>query len=203
MALQAQNRGWHLVAIPQLAVAEVSRLKCAECTTTFFSSDKTRRGMCCSARCYRKPYDRELAASRRVDWDRSDRTCPRCSRVFGPVHSRQTYCDATCQKAARRARERANGTRRNHHRARVRAAGGYYEPVRPTDIFKRDGWRCFCGRLVRRDKKAPHPYAPTLDHIVPVTYGGDHVAENLRTAHFWCNSKRGAGRDEAVQLALI
>jgi hypothetical protein len=35
----------------------------------------------------------------------------------------------------------------------------------------------------------------TLDHIVPVVYGGVRTEENLRLVHRYCNNRRGDGRD--------
>ena len=45
-----------------------------------------------------------------------------------------------------------------------------------------------CGRPVDRSLKFPHPWAATVDHIVPVTRGG-HPSDisNLQLAHFRCN----------------
>lgn len=109
-------------------------------------------------------------------------------------------------KGAQRKRERAKGQRDRHknHRKRVRHYGGNYEPVRPEEIFERDGWKCqICGKAIRRDTKCPHPLSASIDHIIPVSEGGDHVAENLRAAHFGCNTARGTGKNEAVQLALL
>ena len=45
-----------------------------------------------------------------------------------------------------------------------------------------------CGRPVDFDKKFPDPWSATLDHIVPVSKGGDPAAlENLQLAHLQCN----------------
>lgn len=41
----------------------------------------------------------------------------------------------------------------------------------------------------------------TMDHLVPLSKGGDHSWENVALAHRSCNSKRGAGRLPA-QLRL-
>ncbi len=40
-----------------------------------------------------------------------------------------------------------------------------------------------------------------MDHIIPVSKGGAHTRQNLRLAHFLCNSKRGDR--ESGQLLLI
>lgn len=50
-------------------------------------------------------------------------------------------------------------------------------------------------------KAVPHPKAPTIDHLLPVSAGGDDVRANVRLAHFICNSRRGSGG--IVQLALV
>jgi 5-methylcytosine-specific restriction endonuclease McrA len=39
--------------------------------------------------------------------------------------------------------------------------------------------------------------SPSIDHIVPMSRGGDHVEENLQTACFRCNtlkSDKGGGQ---------
>lgn len=38
--------------------------------------------------------------------------------------------------------------------------------------------------------------AMTLDHIIPLSKGGSHTADNLQCAHFMCNSKKGDAMPE-------
>jgi len=103
------------------------------------------------------------------------------------------YCSRRCQRADYKARERL-----------------YFEHCEvesftPEEIFERDGWRCQipgCGRRVKRTAVAPHPLAPTLDHIIPRSEGGDHTRANVRCAHFICNSRRG-NRGGNDQLLLV
>lgn len=89
---------------------------------------------------------------------------------------------------------------RSKRRAQLREA--VVDDVRPEDIFDRDGWRCgICGRKVHRALRAPHPRSASLDHIVPLSAGGAHVAENLQCSHLGCNvRKRHTGPG---QLRLI
>lgn len=47
----------------------------------------------------------------------------------------------------------------------------------------------------------PHPKAPTIDHVVPVSEGGDDTRTNVQLACFRCNSAKGARGSQ--QLALI
>ncbi len=54
-------------------------------------------------------------------------------------------------------------------------------------IMDRDGLACHLCLAEVADTKVPHPFAPTLDHVVPLG-PGDHTMANIRLAHFICNS---------------
>ncbi|KNX39497.1 hypothetical protein VV01_14575 [Luteipulveratus halotolerans] len=70
-------------------------------------------------------------------------------------------------------------------------------------IAKRDGFKCgLCGRRVAMDLVWPHPMSPSLDHVVPLSEGGDHAPANVQLAHLRCNVSKGA-RGGGEQLALI
>lgn len=93
--------------------------------------------------------------------------------------------------------------REKNDRRRVQKRGGGHERVDRQRVFERDGYRCFCGKPLDMTKVAPHhPLAPTIDHIVPLSKGGDHNYANVRAAHFACNVRRG-NRGGNEQLALI
>jgi 5-methylcytosine-specific restriction endonuclease McrA len=92
------------------------------------------------------------------------------------------------------------------HRSRAYAHGHIYrarrrgaarvEKIDRYAIYDRDGGQChLCGRSVGR--KAFH-----LDHLVPLSRGGDHITANVAVAHAFCNLSRNAGRTPA-QLRLI
>jgi 5-methylcytosine-specific restriction endonuclease McrA len=107
--------------------------------------------------------------------------------------------------AAKEYKQTPKGTairRAADHRRRVRLAGGRSERFLNEDIFERDGWICgICHKPVDRDLVHPDPASPSLDHIVPVSQGGDHVRANVRLAHLACNVRRGArGADEQLRL---
>lgn len=100
------------------------------------------------------------------------------------------YCSLACGKRAARRRRRARtwGVHRQHYR--------------PTDVYARDGWRChLCHRAVRRRAVVPHPLAPTIDHLVPLSCGGHDEPANVACAHYSCNTKRGVKGE--VQLLLF
>lgn len=51
-------------------------------------------------------------------------------------------------------------------------------------IYERDNYRCtYCGKQLTR-------FTATLDHVTPVSEGGDNSAENLKTACLQCNSRK-------------
>jgi 5-methylcytosine-specific restriction endonuclease McrA len=59
-------------------------------------------------------------------------------------------------------------------------------------IFKRDNWTCqLCGEPLDMQAEFPHPLYPTLDHMIPLSWGGDHTFGNVWSAHFGCNIKKG------------
>jgi 5-methylcytosine-specific restriction endonuclease McrA len=71
-------------------------------------------------------------------------------------------------------------------------------------LYARDGGRCgICRRPV--PEKPPgkrHPQMPSVDHVVPLSHGGEHSYANTRLAHLSCNVQRG-NRGVTEQLALI
>lgn len=70
-------------------------------------------------------------------------------------------------------------------RARL-ASAGKVEKIDRREIFDRDGGICHLCRL-------PVEFiAFELDHVIPVSRGGAHVADNLKVAHRSCNAKKGA-----------
>lgn len=87
---------------------------------------------------------------------------------------------------------------------RAQAVRAGYEIVSRAAVFERDRWTChLCGKAAHRDAQAPYdPHVATLDHVIPLSKGGSHTMENLRTAHFICNSRKG-NRLQSDQLILI
>src|SRR5690625_4198334 len=58
-------------------------------------------------------------------------------------------------------------------------------------IFATQNTCGICGHPVDFSLKPPHPMAPTLDHIIPVSKGG-HPSDidNLQLAHWTCNRQK-------------
>lgn len=73
-------------------------------------------------------------------------------------------------------------------RARARRAGVLFEPIYRIEIYERDGWICqLCKLPVQWFLEWPNDWSPVLDHRVPLSLGGDHLASNVQLAHRVCN----------------
>lgn len=72
-------------------------------------------------------------------------------------------------------------------------------------VFERDNWTCWlCGmptlKVPKRDGKSGD-WLPVVDHVIPHCEGGSDSAQNLATAHMWCNMLRGAGPRRNVTIS--
>lgn len=64
------------------------------------------------------------------------------------------------------------------------------------DVFKRDSFSCqYCG-------STPPGIVLEVDHITPVSFGGDNAMDNLITSCFPCNRGKGANSLESVPISL-
>lgn len=100
-----------------------------------------------------------------------------------------------------RERQRLSWQAKNRRR-RAAKRGRPSEPYTTAEIAARDRFRCrLCGGRVAMKQAVPHPKAPTIDHVVPVSEGGDDTRANVQLAHFVCNSVKGPRGSQ--QLALI
>jgi len=110
--------------------------------------------------------------------------------------------DTHLSEDERRTRRHARDAKR---RAKRRGAerDTKIEPVSPSVVFERDGWRChICGKKCRTDVNGLHPQGATMDHLIPLSKGGPHTYANISTAHRICNIRKG-NKSANDQLALI
>ena len=196
---------------------------CRECGAAFVPvRGGGSKGIYCSHRCHQVWRQRQLrtrerwprwcmAATRRLL--RRYRVAPPARRAYAPVPPRPIECKACrvtfvakfgfrfCPDCGERRRREAKRRAKERRRAAKRGAVAA-ERFLATDIYERDGWRChICRRLVRRTAAVPHPMAPTIDHLIPISQGGADARSNVATAHFHCNSERQTGGE--VQLRLV
>lgn len=126
--------------------------------------------------------------------------CRQCGSTFVTSDKKQgskAYCTRTC---ARRADRRYQ--RHVRRQAIRRSALGQCETFTLRDVAVRDGWCChLCGKRVPNRQYAARPTDPTLDHLIPISDGGEHTLANVALAHNLCNTQRHTGG--TAQLRLV
>lgn len=120
--------------------------------------------------------------------------CRRCGAQFVARACKQrdlpSYCSERC------ARKMSKLWRR------VRARAITSESYTLGGIADRDRRTCqLCGKRVAMTESVPHPKAPTVDHVLPLSEGGDDTRANVQLAHFLCNATKGSQGSQ--QLALF
>lgn len=205
-------------------------LACEECGDTY-RRQATRAGRFCSKECYLLNAERNRAPAacrlftgrceqcggswsgrhrrtycsnrcrRAASWARQvlerQATCGTCGTL---LTSATKYCSPECKLEGNRRSRRAYKQRR---RAMKGSPSRATERVVAMEVFERDGWLCgLCRKPIDRDVEYPSPLSASLDHIVPLSWGGAHVALNVQATHLGCNMRKGA-RVEHVQPPLL
>lgn len=133
-----------------------------------------------------------------------ERQCEGCGSALNAGRRLCSGCADKRQKEQRRRYRRAH--RKKHgsactFRQRCKKYGTPYTKVSKQAVMERDGWGCqLCGVALLRSfttivgTRTPHPRSPTIDHIVPLSFGPTspgHVFDNCQAACWACNCERG------------
>lgn len=118
--------------------------------------------------------------------------CKVCDRVFEQATrqgGKSAFCSEECRSLERR---RVKGITRRREKALKRRVTA--ESVDPVAVFNRDKWKCqLCGVLTLKRLRGKHePRSPELDHIIPLSQGGEHSYINTQCACRACNGRKGA-----------
>ena len=86
---------------------------------------------------------------------------------------------------------RLSRAKRRHKRRAIKALA-ISEEFNPIDVLKRDRYICqACGCKTRPDyKNQYHPKRPELDHIIPLSRGGEHSMQNTQCLCHQCNIEK-------------
>lgn len=171
--------------------------KCLNCRAAFIARrpDKKYCGEACSQRYALK------AKGHAAPGEEIVRACDRCGIqlvhvVTGPGRPPR-YCEP-CRRRRKALVKRAGEMRRKASLLGVRS---HY--IDPELVFKRDRFTCrICAEPLDMKADFPHPNYPTIDHILPLSKGGDHTFGNVQSAHFLCNSRKGNQVDDELALKL-
>ena len=125
-----------------------------------------------------------------VEHHYAQRCCKQCHGQMEPdrvgYRGAPPICIACAEQNAAAQRRASHSVRR----ALLRAVK--VERVDPFKVFERDGWRChLCGCKTPKERRGTyHPKAPELDHIVPLSKGGEHSYRNTACACRACNAAK-------------
>jgi 5-methylcytosine-specific restriction endonuclease McrA len=68
-------------------------------------------------------------------------------------------------------------------------------------IFERDGWMCqICGRRINKRLRYPNPLCASIDHIIPLSKGGNDNPINVQASHLRCNLGKHAQNKGQLRL---
>lgn len=68
------------------------------------------------------------------------------------------------------------------------------ELILPSAVFERDGWLCgICRCKVNSTLRYPNPLSASVDHIMPLSRGGEHSYRNVQCSHLVCNLRKQSG----------
>jgi len=134
--------------------------------------------------------------------ERKPFNCMECGQVVIPKYETKSnrqrkYCSNKCMnKYTKRIEGRT-------HKERARRYGVSYETVDPIKVFMRDGYRCqLCNiKLNKKNRGTNRDDAPELDHIIPLSKGGEHSYRNTQCSCRKCNMDKG--NQERGQLRMF
>lgn len=116
---------------------------------------------------------------------------PRCSREScdSPAIAKGLCGSHYAREWAGRNPERS----RDHRRARrARLRDARVEHVDFAEVLARDAWMCgLCSEPIPRDAVWPDRLTASLDHVIPLSRGGEHSMGNVQASHLGCNSSKG------------
>ena len=157
-------------------------LKCEECGNQFAARHKGKS--ICSHRCKLDRQSRARKLSRmKLMSAFQPKQCDECQVMYSSLVMRDNrrFCSTQCGlKNERR-------IARSKRRAIIRRA--FVENVDPTRVFVEQDWVCqICGTKTDPALRATYEnLAPELDHIVPLSKGGEHSYANTQCACRECN----------------
>ena len=130
--------------------------------------------------------------------------CKECGTEFTTEcsNTHSVFCCQSCAEKNKHRREHQterhktymrNSKRRREQQLRQQYGG----PVSYDALYRRDCGICqICGMAVHPDKFCDDSWGGTIDHIVPLSIGGEHSMSNCQLSHRICNSLKGTSDDK-------
>lgn len=175
-------------------------LICTYCGEMFEA--RNNRAKYCSRKCYYQTR-RDEGRIKKYQYE-----CIQCKQSFETANKITKFCSITCVsefqriEAIERAKEAiprhifpSRRARREYLR-RKRIRDNFVEYVDINVLIQRDEGICqLCHEPVRIDVHYQHDLAPTHDHIIALSNGGEHSYANSQLAHRICNNVKNNHTD--------
>lgn len=115
------------------------------------------------------------------------KNCVYCSKEFNAKNVNQKWC-----KPSHKERFRDKVTKRIKEKQLRKLGKTRPDIINKHMIFDRDGYICqICLKPITKNLP-PHDWqSATLDHIIPISAGGQHTMDNLQSSHKICNFHKG------------
>jgi len=112
-------------------------------------------------------------------------------KCFGDFTSSR-FCSDKCKEVVAKKVRRVSGYKAKIKR-RKKTKNIYITAIDPIDILMRDRYICQeCGKKTKRTLRGEsHDDAPEVDHILPISQGGEHTYYNLQCLCRQCNANKG------------
>lgn len=180
---------------------------CIYCKNKFESTvnGRGRPKKFCSPECRMKNGYAANNERRRNNKKQITHICVWCWEPFESASKHVKFCSPTCVGSHQRQEAIDNNyfniprhifphkEARRHYIRRKRLRENWVEYVDIEKLFERDKAICqLCFKPVPADVNYNHPLAPTIDHIIPVSKGGEHSYANCQLAHRKCNTHKNA-----------
>lgn len=191
--VKARNKG-------KIRYSKVCFCECPTCSAWFRS---IRNEHFCSDKCRKASAARKFTEYNKKKTSGPRRTikCITCGVQFSRLYGcKSKCCSDKCSKSLEAKIKRiARATRRTRKRENGKA-----ERFDPIEILDRDKWKCqACGVRTPKSKRGTYaPNAPELDHIIPLSKGGEHSRLNTQCLCRSCNGAKGDG-SLSDQLILL
>lgn len=114
--------------------------------------------------------------------------CDECAVLFCPLYGASHTRLCLCCKSYRDSKSKGISRLARKMRQKCQTV----ESVNPFKVFDRDGWICqLCKRKTPKKLRGTiDPRAPELDHIMPVSLGGEHSYRNTQCSCRACNGSK-------------
>ena len=123
----------------------------------------------------------------------ASRPCSHCGKAVGYSGGRpRLFCSSSCLRSDMKRRPECieSDKAQRKRRKAIQRGAKVGAPFTYKQVFDRDGWRCqMCGvNTPERLRGTYKKNAPELDHIVPLSKGGEHSYTNTRCLCRSCNA---------------